>query len=203
MNLSRRAASFSFISPLRHLPSLVASIPPAPSLPSRRRRRRPPLHHPPSPPLSLSLPPLLLLLCSVRLDFHHSSVCGVRPGLLIKSEQLMTAFIPHLAAPRLCSCLPVFPQCFAGGTGAVPACVCWSVCRVCLSVVWLPGIGEQMVRYFSPCRERVLQSAASSKICFTAEDLFFGGLFFLRPPSAHAGSEHVTFCALTITPPPL
>lgn len=108
-------------------------------------------------------------------------MCGVRPGLLIKSEQLMTAFIPHLAAPRLCSCLPIFPQCFAGGTGAVPACVCWSVCRVCLSVVWLPGIGEQMVRYFSPCRERVLQSAASSKICFTAEDLFFGGAFFSAP----------------------
>lgn len=123
---------------------------------------------PPPPPCTARQ-----LLCSVRLNFHHSSVCGVSPGLLIKSEQLMTAFIPHLAAPRLCSCLPVFPQCFAGGAGVVPACVCWSVCRVSLSVVWLPGLGEQMVRYFSSCRERVLQSAASSKICFTAEDPFF------------------------------
>lgn len=133
-----------------------------------------PLPSPPpsSPPFSLS-PTARQLLCSVRLNFHHSSVCGVSPGLLIKSEQLMTAFIPHLAAPRLCSCLPVFPQCFAGGAGVVPACVCWSVCRVSLSVVWLPGLGEQMVRYFFPCRERVLQSAASSKICFTAEDFFF------------------------------
>lgn len=69
----------------------------------------------PQPIVSLS-PALLLsrvsliarrLFCSVCLNLHHSSVCGVSSGLLIKPKELMTAFIPHLASLRLCSCLPV------------------------------------------------------------------------------------------------
>lgn len=57
--------------------------------------------NPTSPfPCSLTIKSLVerLLLCSVCLNLHQSSLGGVSSGLLIKSYQLMTAFIPHLDA---------------------------------------------------------------------------------------------------------
>lgn len=104
------------------------------------------------------------ILCSACLNLHHSSVCGVSSGLLIKSEQLTTAFILHLVALRPCSSLFPTILCWCGRGARLCLLVCLLYRSVCCLLL---GTSEQMACYVSPCRVNVLQSAASCEM--TAE----------------------------------
>lgn len=88
-----------------------------------------------SPARSLSRVSLIArrFLCSVCLNLHHSSVCGISAGLLIK--QLMTAFIPHLAALRPCICLSVSHNSLLVREWCLPVSAGLSAALVCLLFV--------------------------------------------------------------------
>lgn len=76
-------------------------------------------------------------LCSVCINLHLSWLCGVSAGLLIKSHQLMTAFIPHLAASHPRTCLPASHNPLLVREWRLP------VSAGCLSVVCCWGWGNR------------------------------------------------------------
>lgn len=104
------------------------------------------------------------LQCLCQFPSFLGARCQLRP-----TDQILAAddgFHPTFSCPASASVPPCFPQFFAGA-GVVPACVCWSICCVSLSVVLILGSAEQMVRYVSPPK------SMSATKCSTVQDVFY------------------------------